>query len=109
MELVRDYLKLTSEELSCLKRYDTEGTLELYHWDVDRLNKGEFPMTPGLGQCRGVIVDTDSKYLICKTFGYTREIQLQDLDSLELTDEEIGNLSFQKTFDGTILRAFFYY
>lgn len=92
----RDYIKVvdTVDDLVCLKFL----TPVLEDGSVDANLLKHF------GHVRGIIVDTKTNKVVCKSFPYTPEILVEELDSLNL---DLSRSFIYKACEGTIIRAFY--
>lgn len=92
---------------------DSNGSLSLIHYNDDS-NLLKY------GHLRGMVIDTDKKKIVCKSYEYTPTAVLDELtihsdNKLYITDTaglehvfEQSQLNIKRGFDGTIIRVFKY-
>ena len=93
---------------------DRQGNLALLHYvntfvsDTDkRLN--EEPLK-AIGSIRGTIVDTVANRVVCRSFGYTPDVVVNDTDRLNtvLPAQDFTQTSFYRACEGTVVRLYHY-
>lgn len=89
---------------------DKKGDLVLLHYvnTYDKNNKVNEEYLKEIGSVRGVIIDTETNKIICKSYPYTQEI-ICDEETTELSQEiDYANSTFYTACEGTILRLYNY-
>lgn len=88
---------------------DRQGNLALLHYINTTVEAGgalnEEPLKE-IGSVRGVIVDTDTGKVVCRSFEYTPEVVSTDVDRLMNLD--LGSKRFYPACEGTVIRLYHY-
>lgn len=83
---------------------DSDETLFLIHYiTVSDQEQNKLAMLD-IGHVRGVILDSENN-IVCQSFGYTPEISGESVDNLDI---DVKDYTFQKAYEGTVLRLFFH-
>lgn len=82
---------------------DCKDGLILFHYDKDTVKDA----TPEIRACRGTIVNKETGAVVCKSFPYTDEYTVNDLNDL-FGDTDLSNFRFYKALEGSIIRIFYH-
>ena len=115
---------LFPEYISCLDILDIGGSkLYLIHYNQDKaddmyLQKTtlDYDIVKQILKCRGIIIDMTLKKIICNSYGYTINIEMNNIPNLEYFiknyDEEIlvipEEVLYKKYYDGVLVRIWNY-
>jgi len=107
-----DVIGLPDEAANFVTAQDSIGDLTLYHYiTMDVSKEEEFEYAMGLaGDCRGVIVDSVTSEIVCRSFPYTRDYYMDDKANLS---EEDLNLKIDPADvvyspEGVVIRVYFH-
>ena len=90
---------------------DRQGPLALLHYvntcvSASDQTIDEAPLKV-IGHVRGIIVNTDTKEIVCRSFPYTPEVVSNEPERAQsLLPEDLSNVSFYNACEGTVLRLF---
>nr|QBK88091.1 MAG: RNA ligase with polynucleotide kinase domain [Marseillevirus LCMAC202] len=92
---------------------DHQGTLALLHYVNTWVSStdhsiNEAPLAE-IGHVRGIIVDTATGEIVCRSFPYTPEVVSEDPERIaSLLPEDLSKVAFYNACEGTVLRLFWH-
>lgn len=93
-----------------LRVLDEQDNLKLLHYIQiyeDGTKQIDEDVLKHVGHVRGLVVDTDTNNIVCRSYGYTPEIVSTDKQKLsDLLPSNLTTVQFYKACEGTIIRVF---